>query len=67
MKTMSKAEIIKVLSNYVGCDNCAAYRGCHGLDGSVIDKTKCKRWVAYKSAVLAVQAHKGKILVGGAE
>lgn len=65
MKTMSKEEIITILSRFAGCDHCTAYHACHGLDGSVSDKTQCKRWVAYQSAVLAVKEHKGKIIVGG--
>jgi hypothetical protein len=60
---MTKAEIIKILNNFVGCDNCPAYQACHGLDGSVRDKTKCKKWVALQSAILAVQQHKGKIIL----
>ena len=62
---MTKSEIIKSINTYMGCANCPAYQGCHGLDGSVRDKTKCKTWVACQSAILAVQEHKGKIIVLG--
>ena len=59
---MTKAEIIRILNNCMSCDKCPAYHACHGLDGSVRDKTKCKTWVALQSAILAVQEHKGKIV-----